>query len=360
MSGLKVTAAHEFNHAIQLGNFGYWPNDLFFYEITSTWLEDVVYHGVNDYFQYIRSSSDSTVPRGQFATPEVPFASFSGLLPYSRMIWGKFIEKKFSSNVMLQTWFNIRQYAPITAMDYALANVGSSFREAFVEWVDWNAHTAASADPQNYYTEGTSFPKIRERERFEAYRDAPAAFSDSIGAISASYRTVCVLQTFGDSCTPAKQMLVKIINLNLAQEYTTGVFPFIYKTSYQQLAGYSRLANGLYVALVVPDPTNWSMGTALASVSEDVLVYPNPYRASKNPLLTFRLPTASVLSARLDIYTADMNLVNSQDLSVTPLEFLVRWRPKNLNGEPVATGVYVFVLTVGEAKYIGKFAVIRE
>src|ERR1051326_1314216 len=51
--GLKVTAAHEFHHAIQLGGYGLWANDLYFYEITSTWMEDVVYNDVNDYYQYL-------------------------------------------------------------------------------------------------------------------------------------------------------------------------------------------------------------------------------------------------------------------------------------------------------------------
>ncbi len=53
MPALRVTLAHELHHALQIGNYGFWTNDVFLYEITSTWMEDVAYTDVNDYYNYL-------------------------------------------------------------------------------------------------------------------------------------------------------------------------------------------------------------------------------------------------------------------------------------------------------------------
>ncbi len=67
---LKVTMAHEFHHAIQIGNYAYRGfDDIYYYEMTSVWMEDVVYTEVNDYYSYLRAGS------GHFRNPDVPFTS---------------------------------------------------------------------------------------------------------------------------------------------------------------------------------------------------------------------------------------------------------------------------------------------
>ncbi len=54
LNPLRVTAAHEFFHAIQ---FGYdVDEDLWFMEGTATWIEDEVFDAVNDNYQYLADS----------------------------------------------------------------------------------------------------------------------------------------------------------------------------------------------------------------------------------------------------------------------------------------------------------------
>jgi len=48
---LRVTAAHEFHHAIQYG-YNYFF-DIFYAEMTSTWMEDEVYDSVNQLYEYL-------------------------------------------------------------------------------------------------------------------------------------------------------------------------------------------------------------------------------------------------------------------------------------------------------------------
>ncbi len=58
----RVTVAHEFHHSIQMGNYApengvdpYRSADIFFYELTSTSMEEFVYDDVNDYYAYMSS-----------------------------------------------------------------------------------------------------------------------------------------------------------------------------------------------------------------------------------------------------------------------------------------------------------------
>ena len=56
IQGAQVSAAHEYFHAVQ---FGYRIfsniNEGFYYELCSTWIEDVIYDKINDYYQYLPS-----------------------------------------------------------------------------------------------------------------------------------------------------------------------------------------------------------------------------------------------------------------------------------------------------------------
>ncbi len=113
MPGLRVTLAHELHHSIQIGNYGYWSDDIFFYEITSVWMEDVVFPAVKDYLQYTSSSE------GHFANPGVPFNS-DDFIMYSRAIWAHFVAKRFGRDAMLQTWRKISLAPPLQAIDLAL------------------------------------------------------------------------------------------------------------------------------------------------------------------------------------------------------------------------------------------------
>ncbi|HTR80530.1 MAG TPA: MXAN_6640 family putative metalloprotease, partial [Bacteroidota bacterium] len=155
LPGMRVTIAHELHHSIQIGNYGYWTNDIYFYELTSVWMEDVVFNDVNDYYQYEKS------PEGQFASPQVPFNTNSFIM-YSRAIWGHYIAKRFGRDAMLRTWEEIQSAPPLEAIDRALQKppYNSSFNAAFAEWNVWNYFTGARSDSALYYPEGAAYPEI--------------------------------------------------------------------------------------------------------------------------------------------------------------------------------------------------------
>ncbi|MCD6234377.1 MAG: T9SS type A sorting domain-containing protein [Candidatus Marinimicrobia bacterium] len=54
LDALKVTCVHELFHVFQVG-IGIWNlnEDMWFYETSATWIEELAYPDVNDYFQYV-------------------------------------------------------------------------------------------------------------------------------------------------------------------------------------------------------------------------------------------------------------------------------------------------------------------
>ena len=358
IAGLKVTSAHELHHAFQIGSYGFWGSEIYIYEITSTWMEDVVYDDVNDYYCYLR---DPYTPRkGQFLLPDVSFTSSDAQVTYSRAIWGKFIEKRFSRDVMRKTWEYIRQEHSLQAIDHALTNAGSSFRSAFLEWTIWNYNTGPYSDTARYYTEARNYPTVNFRPTIE-YVKVPRSFTDTIEVISSVYHPICVLGSSTDNCNLGPQVVAIISNLNTS-EVSGKKMGFSYDISNSGGQGYTELVNGVFVRLNVPDPQNWISQESVPTIVSDVLVYPNPFYPKGLKPLNFRLPPVSQSSANLYIFNSSMDRIATKDLDVISQNFepKIVWDGHDMKGEIVPTGVYFYVILIDGNRYTGKFAVIKE
>ncbi len=350
MAGLKVTAAHEFHHAIQLGSYGLWASDAYFLEITSTWMEDVMYTDVNDYYQYVKDPlSFPVTPRGQFATPEVTFTQSNGLIEYSRSVWGKFLEQRYSADVMRRTWEEIRQVPALTALDRALGERQSSLRQAFFEWTVWNSRTGPLADTVTGYHEANNYPLMRTRP-VAGYVSPGRTLSDSIQSFSSVYRPVVV---------GGNQMLAMISNVNAS--LPAGWLRFSYVMQDGENATFKHLANGISVKVEVQDPENWTSQENVPSLVSDALVYPNPFVRGKSPMLVVRLPYVTDKTATFFVMSAGMERIFSGELPVVerrPLEQSIEWNVRTNAGENVPSGIYIFIATIDGREYKGKFTVI--
>ncbi len=367
IAGVKVTSAHEFHHAIQLGSYGFLNTDLYFYELTSTWMEDVVFDEVNDYYQYIKNSRGE--PRGQFRYPDISFTSSSQNVSYSRAIWGKFIEKRYSRNVMRRTWETIRsQYNSIQALDSALVEVGGSYRQAFREWTTWNFNTGPSSDTVKYYSEARHYPKIIKRSPIK-YAHTYTSFTDSIQAVSSVYQPICIVNLPFDSCT-TPNMMIAVSNLDIGSLGSSQRFRFTYELANVGDDTFTLLNNGIFVRLKTEGKDSWSTQeyeidsttNQIPSIVSDVKVYPHPFLPKGRKPLIFRLPAASEKFGKLYIYSISMDLVFEKEIELMSLNFepKIEWDGHDNRGSLVPSGIYFYVIFVEGKMYNGKFAVIRE
>jgi len=160
-NALKVTAAHEFFHAVQ---FGYdWLEDAWLMEGTAAWIEDEVYDSINDNRQYL---SRSPIGATQFWHPLDYYStnnnSAESLYKYGAWIFWRFMSEHYGRGVVRLVWRRADSIrgAPddysIKAVSNVLAGKGTNLTDFLA---DFGATNLLPAIP-GAYQEGAFYPTI--------------------------------------------------------------------------------------------------------------------------------------------------------------------------------------------------------
>lgn len=128
-----------------------------------------------------------------------------------------------------------------------------------------------------------------------------------------------------------------------------------------------RSANNIGLGAYVPQGTRYGAGRINAFLAlqlavkgqladfggeDKVVAFPNPFRPSRNRNVFFAIaPSLQADGATLKVYTVSGQLV--RELAG------LSWDGRNSDGQPVATGTYVFVLSNDKGVHRGRLAVIR-
>jgi len=186
LANLKVTAAHEFFHAVQ---FAYdMREDLFMMEGTATWVEDEVFDDVNDNRFYLRDSP--------LTKPGRPLDSSRAPGFYGGWIWWRYLSERFPETggtglalVVREMWEAADDSDPdrpgaysVRAVAQVLASRDADLTTVFARFGEANRR------PADVYDEGSA----------SEYRKAPLAASFRI---SRTRRTVSEQRTVLDHLT---------------------------------------------------------------------------------------------------------------------------------------------------------------
>lgn len=166
---MRVTAAHEFFHAVQLAYNA--DADKWWKEASATWNEDEIYNSVNDYFRYI----------GEMLTaPEKPLDKKS----YGAVVFAKYLsERLYGHEIIKRIWERqSTQTNSLAAIDSVLRarKYGQDAGRAF------DGFTACNFNPSQYYAEGNQWQSaVKIKERHESYPVVQK--QDRIDHLSSSY-----------------------------------------------------------------------------------------------------------------------------------------------------------------------------
>jgi hypothetical protein len=158
MDPLKVTAAHEFFHAVQ---FAYdIAEDRWFMESSATWIEDEVYDAIDDNRQFLAFSP--------LTQPLIPLDRNTCFRVYGVWIFWRFLAEYLGGatpdpSIVLDVWERAdgapggpdRYSTQATAQAVAARVLGGTpwrLRWAFADFAVWNAR------PGKYYDEGAAYP----------------------------------------------------------------------------------------------------------------------------------------------------------------------------------------------------------
>lgn len=156
----QVTVAHEFTHVIQFsyqGDFIGYDQDLNFAEQTAVAMEDYVYDGVNDYWNYLHHFFE--YPDYSILTGIVPEDS---LFEYGLGVWPRFlveylegwevlplVTQAYFNEAVPDVWDSFEAYFYVIEETYGL-----NFEQVYQDFSLWNYLVS-------YYEEGANYPAVR-------------------------------------------------------------------------------------------------------------------------------------------------------------------------------------------------------
>lgn len=352
LDGARVTAAHEFHHMVQMGNYGVWSNDLFMYEMTSTYFEDVVYNDVNDYLIYLAPF---------FQMPERAMSAWRG---YELVLWPKMLEQRYGAGIVRAFWDQIRERAPLAAMDAVLRSPAyqTDMASEYCRFMRWNWYTAdrtSKGSTAERYPEAATYPRMRTSLDVQLVSDV-ATLQGAVLPLAAQYGMVRRGADTAVFAVANTDILAAINKLSA----TTG---FSLEVRAGQQGDFTPLDNG-WSYRFTPGNANTLCHTAFAATAvSDVASgpYPNPYDPARDGILRIPIPaSAQQTRTSLAIHSLAMDLqysISNLEIRVDDaLGRFVTWDGTGSDGTYVASGVYIYAIDLGGEIRIGKIAVVRR
>lgn len=359
LDGLRVTCAHEFNHAVQVGYRVWFDNfqitDRYFFEMTSTWLEEYVYADVNDYFQYLPGLF-SNIQSIAITINNFPYMYANGIFLFM-------LSTRYEPEIVVDIWEQIREEKAINAMQTVLKKRGSSFEEELNEYGKWMYFTGTRSIPDLFFHEGSAYPEVKI---------SPAAFYNASKNVSAEIavknKTFYYVQA--DSVNSLRS-LAKIDAFRNNGQLRINYFNDLDYFSNSVPAG----DNKNIVLNFIPQDLTFVLSNARDSsvtvnftLNTDTTIVPDP--DTLRTRVAFG-PNPAVINDGFSkhfynvapgskIYIMDLNQrpvrTLKNDLNV---DAIVQWDMRDNDGRYVSSGVYFFIVTQGSRRQTGKIAVVR-
>lgn len=360
IDAVKITCAHEFHHAIQVGSYAFRPEDTYYHEITSTSMEEFMYDDVNDYYFEISNYLDN-LNNSLSKSPQ------NG---YDTTIWNLFLKKRFGIEIIKDIWILMREDRAMNAIARAIFAKGSTFKKEFEEFSNWLYFTGSRAQGDKYFEEASFYPELKPVNKF--------SFNDANYFKEMIYQTNPVSNnfiTFIDSTTtPANEITVRITNSDYSSAIVGNTSIPVTFTFNKGTEDGEKIAKDYYGKVSVPSGESYIgneffMNGDFTSETVDPVdndlaefVFPQPYYPSKHPNLFFTTEYNGENAAKLYIFSLTMELLYSSEL---PLQEngkypIVRWNGLTEDGERLSSGVYIYVVDSNDKLTKGKFAVLNE
>lgn len=152
---MRISVAHEFFHAIQRSYITNPGSISFFFELSSMWIEDLIYPDVNDYINFSQIGDD------YFTNPTLYLDQYNG---YGLGLYGHYLNNFFDSTIMQDIWNELsNQIEPnvYEAINHVLSFENSSFPKT---WIDFNSRNIFNGmnevDSIYYYPDQILFEPI--------------------------------------------------------------------------------------------------------------------------------------------------------------------------------------------------------
>lgn len=368
INGGRVTAAHEFHHAIQVGS--YRPplsGDEYYFEATSTSMEEFVYDRINDYYNYLPT---------YFRYPDRRFTYNTGNTGYDRVIWNIYLKEKFEHEeddstkgfeIIKKSWELMRNYdnSAIKAISLALMENGLEIKSSFNDFGAWCYFTGYRTQEKKYFDEAENYPLIRPISYYK-YQPPKKTYSMSIQPIANNY------MIFDLSYSGINDTLISIVTNGDIMSAAESPYPsidYIYSLMTNHEDGATHIVNEYYSKITSTNLQPLAEGNIFndlivkgVTIPRRDYVYPQPYSYYKHSDYSLFIPVKGSLSdyGNLYIYSISMNLVYSEKLPIDSAKRMLQWSGFDNNGNKLPSGIYIYVTETDGQILKGKLAIIND
>ncbi len=347
LDGLKISAAHEFQHSIQMGYRIWWedsePVDLFFMEMTATWMEDVVFDHINGYLEYLpyffRKFSNSS------------FTSDDFLYPYGNSLFLHMLQKDYGNQVGSLIWERIRGKRGLAAIEDFLTSQNSSLLSKLHQYGIWLYYSGEDAS-QLFFPEASLYPDLFVAPEDSLYLNSQMTHQKSLSVLATR---ICQINQVRDGEYQAEA--IGQFGKGLVSHLTpNGIINTI---SFNQTGNmYVGTSGGIMLLLTNAShdsiTVNYSLKPGLDIPENDLFVSPNPVVVDNHKELFF---------ANIS-HTGQIHIFNSNGEKVIQLEVTqpyrrINWNLRDQYGEQVSSGIYLYLFQGEKNTKTGKIAIIR-
>lgn len=355
---IAVTAAHEFNHALQLG-YNIWDGDLWFIENSATYMEEVVVDQVNDYYEYLPDFFSST-------ESGITYDSFINNRIYGEVILNIMTGQLYGRSITREVWQEIVNSPALIAYDKVLRKKGSDLERELHRLAEWMFFCGPNSIPGKYFPEAVKYPTPEINLTNDFNNGLQKIFEEQMPPFSFQLLKTPILS--------GNNLNIYLSPTFIPKAWSGAYFSLMPPNSigfpakvYSQLPFQSINVNNdtLYSTVVAG---NWNGGRTDSLISyslflrdypgnfeNDILVYPTIIKPEQNiEYITFKNIPAD---ARIEIFSS-----SGKHISTIHPRFSngdVFWDLKTFQGDNVGSGVYIYSIVTSNSSQEGKIVVIR-
>lgn len=375
---LRVTIAHELFHVVQ---FGYYQggDGSWWQEASATWMEDVAFPDLNDYFQYVCSF---LLYPGRALDSGLPSADNHA---YGASVFAHFLDQRYGRDLVRMAWeeHRDRRRVDLDNFDRALVDyngtvlgvtgIEAGIERAFSDFGVWSWFVG-DRFRSGFFAEGSAYPSQEVSSLMVA---AKAAVSDvgRLDHMATRYIRfeprllpggVTIDTEFSRGRWRRRLLLAAPDSVEIRDIGIRGAITLSGWDAYDEvvlvISNVDVLGIGYGYELTVEyDPDLRDVPKPLAMALEPGR--PNPFVAGRHPEAVFGFELSEPSQeTRFSVYAADGQLVWRYQFPgpLSARRHAVRWDGTNEVGSAVGSGVYYAVLEADGVALRGALAVIRE
>ncbi|GEM_PF-2106947 len=389
LASLRVTIAHEFNHALQLAYnnsllSGSYQRYIWFAEASAVYHEEQIYDGINDYVNYTPYFLDY---------PQLTLTEYSSTYPlhmYGSVVWTLMLDGLFGADAVRDIWtvMATEPADPIEAHRVYLQNQGTDLIDTYATFTEWMLHTGDRAIPGSYYEEGATFSEVAIQSQdlisldltlpalaTRYYRSPSATTSGGVALrLDPSQQAEWGVGIAGEASGGQLGSVATRTRVDAEPGEGTGIELFDTGT-WNNIIRWSFAGDNF--SLSTGSPLNRSAvfeagqgaGVVSASASGSAFVlrqnYPNPFRPGDDETMYFAFDTTTVGHVKLEIRALSGALIWSHTFTALEAgstftdDLGLGWDGRDEQGNEAAAGVYLLLGTHDGTTRSLQFSVIR-